>query len=468
VLVGERLLRRQVTWVYTTDLRDPRRYLTGGELVLTGMMWRHDGISAATYVSRLVAASVAALGAGDPDLDELPPDLIEACRRHKLPLLHVRGDVSFSVITEYVVRRLSTGRSADLAAVLERHRSLLESAGGGQLVLDLVAGELGMSCWVLSPSGRVVWGSGGSELPEKDQVALAERAVGALPRWVRLGRDVGYSVFGTAAPVAAGWLLVVDDDCRDWSAERRAVVDQLVATLQLERSRQLRTGEADADRLWARAVADVPGPFVVAVASELAPSLTELAPAVLAELLSPYAWSRVGDDIVAVAADEPLASVRATAAGLSRLLGGHRLAVGVSAAVPASGLDAALADARHARDVGLLRAGSDLEVAGPDELTSHVMVLAAASPEVRSAFRTRVLGRLLEYDRQHRSDLVHTLKVFLACSGSWSQCAAQLHVHVNTLRYRIDRIEQLTARDLRQLPDLVDLYLALELQPPAD
>lgn len=470
VVAGERLLNRQVRWVYTTDIRDPRRYLSGGELVLTGMMWRHDGISAATYVSRLVSAGVVALGAGDPDLESLPSDLVEACRRHRLPLLHVRGDVSFSVITEYVVRRLSTGRSADLAALLERHRSILESGAGGQLVLDLVAGELGMSCWVLSPAGRLVWGSGPS-LPDKDQLVIAERAGGgALPRRVRLSRGATYSVLGTATPSAAGWLLVVDDDHRTWPGERQAVADQLVAMLRLERSRQLRTTEVEADRLWtAPGVSDAEGPMVVAVAPALAgDGLSELAPAVLAELFSPVAWTRLGADVVAVAPASPLADVRAAAAALSRTLGGHRLAVGVSAPVPATGLPAALADARHARDIARLRGGSDLEVAGPDELTSHVMLLAAASPDVRQAYQERVLGRLTDYDRQHRSDLVHTLKVFLACSGSWSQCAAQLHVHVNTLRYRIERIEQLTGRDLKQLPDLVDLYLALELRPPAD
>jgi DNA-binding PucR family transcriptional regulator len=206
---------------------------------------------------------------------------------------------------------------------------------------------------------------------------------------------------------------------------------------------------------------------MVAVLEAVA-DVEELPPAVLEELLSPVAWSRMDEDIVAVASAAPLADVRATAAALSRTLGGHRLAVGVSAPVLASGLQSALADARHARDVARLRATSDLDVAGPDELASHVTLLAAAAPEVREAFRTRVLGRLLDYDQRHTSDLLHTLKVFLACSGSWSQCAAQLHIHVNTLRYRIDRIEQLTARDLKQLPDLVDLYLALELKPPTD
>ena len=70
----------------------------------------------------------------------------------------------------------------------------------------------------------------------------------------------------------------------------------------------------------------------------------------------------------------------------------------------------------------------------------------------------------MEYDRAHDADLVHTLDTFLACSGSWTRCAAQLHVHVNTLRYRISRIEQLTGRDLTRFPDRVDFYLALRLR----
>ena len=39
VLTGEDALDRPVAGVFTTDLLDPRRYLTGGEIVLTGLMW---------------------------------------------------------------------------------------------------------------------------------------------------------------------------------------------------------------------------------------------------------------------------------------------------------------------------------------------------------------------------------------------------------------------------------------------
>ena len=47
-------------------------------------------------------------------------------------------------------------------------------------------------------------------------------------------------------------------------------------------------------------------------------------------------------------------------------------------------------------------------------------------------------------------------------SGSWSRTAESLHLHVNTVRYRIERVEQLTGRDLSQFEDRVDVFLALK------
>jgi DNA-binding PucR family transcriptional regulator len=69
---------------------------------------------------------------------------------------------------------------------------------------------------------------------------------------------------------------------------------------------------------------------------------------------------------------------------------------------------------------------------------------------------------VLDHDRRTGSDLVTTLQEFLDCSGSWSRTADALHLHVNTVRYRIERVEQLTDRDLSQLEDRVDVFLALK------
>jgi hypothetical protein len=48
--------------------------------------------------------------------------------------------------------------------------------------------------------------------------------------------------------------------------------------------------------------------------------------------------------------------------------------------------------------------------------------------------------------------------------GRWNSCATRMRVHVNTVRYRIRRIEELTGRNLSCLDDQVDFFLALRVR----
>lgn len=110
-----------------------------------------------------------------------------------------------------------------------------------------------------------------------------------------------------------------------------------------------------------------------------------------------------------------------------------------------------------------------IKPAGRDDAEpfSHELLLASVPEGVRRTFRDRLLGPLAEYDRQNDAELLPTLRSFLACHGSWSACARTLYVHVNTVRYRIGRIEALTGRDLSVLPDLVDFFLAVSQEEAA-
>jgi hypothetical protein len=156
--------------------------------------------------------------------------------------------------------------------------------------------------------------------------------------------------------------------------------------------------------------------------------------------------------------------LEAVRAPLSRGLGDDgRLTLGVSAAVhSAEGLHGALEEARHARRVAAARPGR-VTAAGHEELASHVLLLPFVPDDVRRAFTARLLDPLRAYDLRHRAGLVETLEAFLDCDGSWTRCAARLHLHVNTLRYRVGRIEQLTGRDLSRLEDKLDFFLALRM-----
>jgi len=102
---------RVIGHVYTTDLPDPGRYLTPGDLVLTGMIWCREPGDADRFVRALAQAGAGVLGAGEA-LGEVPPELIQACRRHGITLLAVPAETSFATVTEEVGSRLTRDRAA--------------------------------------------------------------------------------------------------------------------------------------------------------------------------------------------------------------------------------------------------------------------------------------------------------------------------------------------------------------------
>jgi PucR family transcriptional regulator, purine catabolism regulatory protein len=73
----------------------------------------------------------------------------------------------------------------------------------------------------------------------------------------------------------------------------------------------------------------------------------------------------------------------------------------------------------------------------------------------------RVMGPVIAYDEAHSTQLVHSLAVFLEHNRSWQRSAEALHVHKQTLVYRMHRVEELTGRSLRDTGDVVQLWQAL-------
>ncbi|MET7984975.1 PucR family transcriptional regulator ligand-binding domain-containing protein [Streptomyces sp. NPDC005281] len=541
LLGGEDELDRTVRGVMTTDLKDPSRYLSGGELVLTGLAWRHDAEDSEPFVRILASTGVAALAAGEAELGDIPDDLVVACARHRMPLFAVNESVAFATITEHVVRQVSGERAGDLAAVVERHRRMMTSgpAGGGpDVVLDLLGTDLDLRAWVLSPAGRPIAGSklAGGALPAGTRAELAAAHLAAVrtgrrgPHRVTVGPAM-YSLFpvrssGRAAgafrdvreTVLSDWLLAVEADAGDWPEERLDLLQGVTQLIAVERDRRdaartvrrrlaqevlelVQTGAAPGEiaaRLRVAAPVLLPGlgaapHWQVVVARvewdggeiEGGPVAQALLEEILVDPLSPgpetsdrIAVAHTGGEAVALVplpavpsdedgsepglhADALLAAVREPlSAGLND---DGRLTIGVSAAVhSAEGLRGALEEARHARRVAAARPGR-VCAAGHQELASHVLLLPFVPDDVRRAFTARLLDPLREYDSRHRAELITTLEAFLDCDGSWTRCAARLHLHVNTLRYRVGRIEQLTSRDLSRLEDKLDFFLALRM-----
>jgi len=90
-------------------------------------------------------------------------------------------------------------------------------------------------------------------------------------------------------------------------------------------------------------------------------------------------------------------------------------------------------------------------------------ILLERSPRVISRLRARVLAPLVQEDH---GDLAHTLHTLVACRLDRTAASAALHVHRNTLAYRIKRIEEITALDLGSPRDLACIYVALAGESP--
>ena len=392
----------------------------------------------------------------------------------------------------------------------------------------LMGRELGAECWLLTALGRVVGGTSPSlpgpaalglarEYLRADRLpAVAEVDVPGPAR----GR---YSLFGVGGePRITSWFLACAGREQDWPHELRESVAELAADVALERARldAARTGDqklaeaivgmlgsggegaAPAEIASLMRAAGLPpdGRYVViALAAEAGlvtgPNAGRWRADLAAELVLPLADGAVaaplGDEVILLVpapqdtapedtAPEDTAPGDAAAVSPAHLLAARiraadpvvasdrsriRVTVGVSTlAAGLTALGGALQEAGSARRLAALRGPAAVAVVTSDEVASHELLLATVPSSVLRSFRERLLGPLLAYDDRHRAELLPTLREFLACSGSPNACAAAMYVHVNTVRYRIRRIEELTGRDLSRLNDQVDFFLALQVR----
>jgi hypothetical protein len=124
---------------------------------------------------------------------------------------------------------------------------------------------------------------------------------------------------------------------------------------------------------------------------------------------------------------------------------------------PRAELAAALADMRLLVDLGRRE-----QIDGQVEAETFVPeLLLARSPDLAARIADRVLGPLEAYAERRGSGLLETLEAFLECGLDRRRTAEQLHVHPNTLDYRLRRIAELTSLDPGQPRDLMMLELAL-------
>lgn len=173
-----------------------------------------------------------------------------------------------------------------------------------------------------------------------------------------------------------------------------------------------------------------------------------------------------GDTVVAVVADLDPAAAKATATGLvSGIRAVHpelRTSWGASRSYDdVLELPAAFTEAKTALSAAQRLGGGSVFLY--EELGVVRLLLGSGSDPDLQTFITDVTGPLVAYDRDNDGSLVRTLRAYFDADCSQRVAAENLFIHHKTMRYRLERIKELTGLDLGRHDDRMRADIALRL-----
>jgi DNA-binding PucR family transcriptional regulator len=389
---------------------------------------------------------------------------------------------------------LARQRSAQVERAADAHERMtaLVLRGGdipelAAAVVDVLSGGL----LVLDADRRVlatigVEPGGACEAALEDAFAAARRSAGSV--------EVPDSPLGPCRVAAAlgggealGYLLLHGRDALD-DGERRILerAAQVTALLLLLRTARveaesrvrgelltdlLDAPDRDPGRLRQRALRlplDLDAPYLVVAAAGEGVGRHRLASAAAA--LASERHGLAGEYQGVVVLLLPAQSNGANAGAAARLAS-SRLATAVRAPITAggagpaagpSGIAAAYRQARRCLDAlhALGRAG---QAASAEDLGFAGLLLSQLHSEQVARFVDDTIGPLLRYDARRGTELVATVSAYFAHDRSPARCAGPLHVHVNTVAQRLDRVRALLGEDWVEPQRALQIQLALHL-----
>lgn len=473
---------REVTWTHTSDLPEPWQWLAGGELLMTnGMSFPRDAAGQEELIERLAAAGASALAIGERMYcPRLTQRFRQASERNALPVLWIHYPMPFVAISRAVAEASLGEQSRRLmrtARIYDSLRSSVPEEVHHSRIAGVLSKEFGCPVHVCDRRTGVAFYPRDPPVPDDLSAAVRRADEGRLVAGARAVPVPGSAVEALIAEVPThdmAALLVVrpEHDPLDGVLVQHAstvvAVELSQARLALEHRRRA-GAELMAHLLEGRL--EPRGARRQLVAEGLPP---ESAVAIVAgggrsdhvQELHLALWRRDVPHVLVIRSDIAHALVPnddsiivAVADALGR--GGH---VGASTQ---------LADVRRVPDadreatwaLGLARQ-QDLATARYGQVSAPLGLLSG--PQDAAAMVRQWLGPLQEHDRAHQSELVRTLETFFACQRSWQGSADALHVHRQTVLYRVHRIEELTGRSLRETSDIAQFWLALRARELLD
>jgi PucR family transcriptional regulator, purine catabolism regulatory protein len=463
LIAGEAGTARRVAWAHVSELADPTPWLFGSEMIMTtGMALPRSAAGQRTYLERLDDAGVACLAVSERMfVPPLTAAFLAAAASRGFPVVEVPIPVPFMAISQEVAAAVQGEGGQRLNAQLQVFGAVQWLAAG-----NLSGAEIFARLERLSGYSLYACTLGRKRLLDGLRVPPPEYA-DLIPATVTSPPTVpgGYVLPVTGPRGTAGYILAMESP--DAAPAGVSVVQHIatVAALQLsmlaheremlrrsgaETLAEMLQGQLEGSVVTRRLVGNgfvVDRPLRLAVIPGAADD-DRVADA-LASAGLPYLILRQQDELVVLIQDgeadrAALTGALDAAAGFSR-----PFAAGSSVAVARREAQWALARA--------VEAGRAVVSYGEDRTEKW---LTSETADLR-ALVSQVLGAVLEYDSVHEGGLVHSVRVWLEHYRQTDRAARALHIHPNTLLYRIRRFEQLSGRSLASTESLAEVWLAM-------
>jgi purine catabolism regulator len=465
-------LDRSVRGAHAIDFPQPSKWIGSGYVVLTtGVGVRGSSRLQREFVHEVADADATALGFGvDVVFKAIPKSMLDAAVERRLPVFNVPYEIPFRDIVRYVTASAlqdDAGRLARVIAVQDDLLAAIERPDGERELVDRLGTLLGARVALFAADGRVLAVAG--HPPLKELWGLATAGVRAAPFGPR-----GYALLQEVE--CGGYLAVLLRSARDADSVARPVagfaaraVNALAAgrrvaaeTERLARSSLLRdlleAPHIDRDLVGRlRAFGFHPAQPVRVLVARSPASLSDAHAAI--------------EDVLG--RGSPSALVDATGCEVVAAWQGADLADTLCGALPdgaKGGLSSSVADVfAFAQAVAEARAA--LAVAREGVVAYESLGLADALLALLPNGRGERIDGVLAPLRHERPEVLQTLRSYFEHDLDIMACARALHLHPNSLRYRLAKIEKALGRSLRSPDTIADVYLALradELQATSE
>lgn len=527
VVAGAQNLENTVKGVTIMEAPDIVDWLAGGELLLTSLYSTQGGkVNYKEFIQKLAAKGICALVIKVRRfVDYIPPEILQTAEEVGLPIIELEGSVRFVDVMYPVMEMLFNKQVVELKyykEVQERFTSLALQCEGLDKIAATLAELVGNPVGVFDNHGKCLETTDPSIDQFKEATTFYERELlsekansyrhqaelsalsdDPVPQVVVPIRALGQIRGHLTVTEMNRPLLDMDFICLEQATTvvtlemvKRFAVKEVEQKFSNDIIEHLISGEGEVNNIRERASLlgwDINHPFIVVLFNlkhldacladkkikqdkiafqGIKGEIQSLISNVMKFRTRDFMLGHKGDSIIVLwpvsgSIEKTMQEIKKAGQEIQnqakKRLKKVTLSIGIGdAATEIQEIPRSYKEAQDALLFGEMLEGENM-ISGFQELGVYRILCKFGERNDLEEFIPRSLKKLSEHDQQNQGDLLKSLEVFLGCNGNASKAAKELFIHYKTLRYRLERIKEITGLDLEDNKNRLELELGLKI-----